>query len=119
MEGKLHDPDGMGIIPRIVQDIFNYIYSMDENLEFHIKVSYFEIYLDKIRDLLDDLSYKTLAYKASHARIAEQSPKKSRFGKLKFVWMTSQSPVASYIFFCVSSCLPFSVYGTPPALRHG
>ncbi|XP_031610630.1 kinesin-1 heavy chain-like [Oreochromis aureus] len=53
MEGKLHDPEMMGIIPRIVQDIFNYIYSMDENLEFHIKVSYFEIYLDKIRDLLD------------------------------------------------------------------
>uniref|UniRef100_A0A8C5BSE7 Kinesin motor domain-containing protein n=1 Tax=Gadus morhua TaxID=8049 RepID=A0A8C5BSE7_GADMO len=53
MEGLLHDTDNMGIIPRIVQDIFNYIYSMDENLEFHIKVSYFEIYLDKIRDLLD------------------------------------------------------------------
>ncbi|XP_059183436.1 kinesin-1 heavy chain-like [Centropristis striata] len=53
MEGKLHDPDMMGIIPRIVQDIFNYIYSMDENLEFHIKVSYFEIYLDKIKDCLD------------------------------------------------------------------
>ncbi|XP_055085866.1 kinesin-1 heavy chain-like isoform X2 [Periophthalmus magnuspinnatus] len=53
MEGKLHDPEMMGIIPRIVQDIFNHIYSMDENLEFHIKVSYFEIYLDKIKDLLD------------------------------------------------------------------
>ncbi|XP_068437527.1 kinesin-1 heavy chain-like [Clinocottus analis] len=53
MEGRLHDADMMGIIPRIVQDIFNYIYSMDENLEFHIKVSYFEIYLDKIKDLLD------------------------------------------------------------------
>ncbi|XP_031732634.1 kinesin-1 heavy chain-like [Anarrhichthys ocellatus] len=53
MEGKLHDSDMMGIIPRIVEDIFNYIYSMDENLEFHIKVSYFEIYLDKIKDLLD------------------------------------------------------------------
>uniref|UniRef100_A0A1A7Z1S5 Kinesin-like protein n=1 Tax=Iconisemion striatum TaxID=60296 RepID=A0A1A7Z1S5_9TELE len=53
MEGNLHDTDSMGIIPRIVQDIFNYIYAMDENLEFHIKVSYFEIYLDKIRDLLD------------------------------------------------------------------
>lgn len=53
MEGTLHDSDCMGIIPRIAQDIFNYIYSMDENLEFHIKVSYFEIYLDKIRDLLD------------------------------------------------------------------
>ncbi|NXR42013.1 KIF5A protein, partial [Zosterops hypoxanthus] len=53
MEGKLHDPQQMGIIPRIARDIFNHIYSMDENLEFHIKVSYFEIYLDKIRDLLD------------------------------------------------------------------
>uniref|UniRef100_A0A8C1M0E1 Kinesin-like protein n=1 Tax=Cyprinus carpio TaxID=7962 RepID=A0A8C1M0E1_CYPCA len=41
MEGNLHDTDGMGIIPRIVQDIFNYIYSMDENLEFHIKVRLF------------------------------------------------------------------------------
>ncbi|KAM3862359.1 kinesin heavy chain [Diretmus argenteus] len=53
MEGKLHDHQLMGIIPRIAGDIFDHIYSMDENLEFHIKVSYFEIYLDKIRDLLD------------------------------------------------------------------
>uniref|UniRef100_A0A7N8Y7P2 Kinesin-like protein n=1 Tax=Mastacembelus armatus TaxID=205130 RepID=A0A7N8Y7P2_9TELE len=53
MEGDLHDPHMMGIIPRIARDIFDHIYSMDENLEFHIKVSYFEIYLDKIRDLLD------------------------------------------------------------------
>lgn len=30
------------------EDIFKYIYSVDENLKFHIKVSYFEIYLDKI-----------------------------------------------------------------------
>ncbi|CAB1314513.1 unnamed protein product, partial [Coregonus sp. 'balchen'] len=51
--GKLHDPHGMGIIPRIAEDIFNHIFAMDENLEFHIKVSYFEIYMDKIRDLLD------------------------------------------------------------------
>ena len=42
-----------GIIPRIVQDIFNHIYTLDANLQFQIKVSYFEIYLDKIRDLLD------------------------------------------------------------------
>ncbi|XP_037618397.1 kinesin heavy chain-like [Sebastes umbrosus] len=53
MEGKLHDQQLMGIIPRISHDIFDHIYSMDENLEFHIKVSYFEIYMDKIRDLLD------------------------------------------------------------------
>uniref|UniRef100_A0A671Y682 Kinesin-like protein n=1 Tax=Sparus aurata TaxID=8175 RepID=A0A671Y682_SPAAU len=53
MEGNLHDPQGMGIIPRISEDIFEHIFAMDENLEFHIKVSYFEIYMDKIRDLLD------------------------------------------------------------------
>ncbi|KAK7457743.1 hypothetical protein BaRGS_00039204 [Batillaria attramentaria] len=53
MEGVLGDETMQGIIPRIIQDIFNYIYGMDENLEFHIKVSYFEIYMDKIRDLLD------------------------------------------------------------------
>lgn len=35
----------MGIIPRIAHDIFDHIYSMDENLEFHIKVSA----LDKVQ----------------------------------------------------------------------
>lgn len=53
MEGVLGDQTLQGIIPRIVHDIFNHIYNMEEYLEFHIKVSYFEIYLDKIRDLLD------------------------------------------------------------------
>lgn len=32
----------MGIIPRIAHDIFDHIYSMDENLEFHIKVNVFQ-----------------------------------------------------------------------------
>ncbi|XP_054285876.1 kinesin heavy chain isoform X2 [Macrosteles quadrilineatus] len=53
MEGVIGDAGKQGIIPRIVNDIFNHIYAMEENLEFHIKVSYFEIYMDKIRDLLD------------------------------------------------------------------
>ena len=37
MEGVLHDPKLQGIIPRIVDDIFNHIYGMDESIEFHIK----------------------------------------------------------------------------------
>ncbi|KAL3314840.1 Kinesin heavy chain isoform 5C [Cichlidogyrus casuarinus] len=53
MEGVMNDQLMQGIIPRIIRDIFDHIYQMDVNLEFHIKVSYFEIYLDKIRDLLD------------------------------------------------------------------
>uniref|UniRef100_A0A1I7X2T3 Kinesin motor domain-containing protein n=1 Tax=Heterorhabditis bacteriophora TaxID=37862 RepID=A0A1I7X2T3_HETBA len=59
--GKTHTMEGVigedmalqGIIPRIVQDIFNHIYTMDSDLQFHIKVSYYEIYNEKIRDLLD------------------------------------------------------------------
>jgi len=38
LQGVLGDADMQGIIPRIVGDIFSYIYQMDENLEFHIKV---------------------------------------------------------------------------------
>ncbi|CAK9293294.1 unnamed protein product [Gordionus sp. m RMFG-2023] len=53
MEGVIGDAGLEGIIPRIVSDIFQHIYQLDENLEFHIKVSYYEIYMDKIRDLLD------------------------------------------------------------------
>ena len=54
MEGVINDPEKQGIIPRIINDIFNFIYNMeDTNLEFHIKVSYYEIYNEKIRDLLD------------------------------------------------------------------
>ncbi|OON20990.1 kinesin motor domain protein [Opisthorchis viverrini] len=37
MEGILGDPVFQGVIPRIIHDIFNHIYQMDENLEFHIK----------------------------------------------------------------------------------
>ena len=61
MEGVIGDPALQGVIPRIVNDVFNHIYSMEENLEFHIKCSYFEIYMDKIRDLLDrKYTYKPL-----------------------------------------------------------
>jgi len=62
MEGVIGDPNKQGIIPRIVNDIFNHIYGMEENLEFHIKVSYFEIYMDKIRDLLDGKNPFTLIF---------------------------------------------------------
>ena len=60
MEGVMGDPQLQGIIPRIVNDIFNHIYAMEENLEFHIKVSYFEIYMDKIRDLMDGKTFRSI-----------------------------------------------------------
>uniref|UniRef100_A0A8C5PLP2 Kinesin-like protein n=1 Tax=Leptobrachium leishanense TaxID=445787 RepID=A0A8C5PLP2_9ANUR len=56
MEGKLHDPHMMGIIPRIARDIFNHIYSMDENLEFHIKgcTERFVSSPEEILDVIDE-----------------------------------------------------------------
>uniref|UniRef100_A0A8D3AZ35 Kinesin-like protein n=1 Tax=Scophthalmus maximus TaxID=52904 RepID=A0A8D3AZ35_SCOMX len=48
LQGKLHDPHQMGIIPRIAEDIFNHIFAMDENLEFHIKTN-LSVHEDKNR----------------------------------------------------------------------
>lgn len=53
MTGVLSDPELMGIIPRMVGDVFNKINNADENIEFTVKVGYCEIYLEKIKDLLD------------------------------------------------------------------
>ena len=41
------------MIPRLASNLFDQIFKMDEQLEFTIKVSFFEIYMEKIRDLLD------------------------------------------------------------------
>ena len=49
----MNSNEGQGIIPRIVHDIFNNIYTLNKNLQFQIKISYFEICHNKIRDLLD------------------------------------------------------------------
>eukprot|EP00049_Salpingoeca_infusionum_P023452 m.12185 g.12185 ORF g.12185 m.12185 type:complete len:965 (+) comp5809_c0_seq1:393-3287(+) len=55
MEGRsVVDPAERGIIPRIVHNIFGYIDLAPETLEFTVKVSYFEIYMERVRDLLAD-----------------------------------------------------------------
>ena len=40
-------------MPRAVDQIFSFIHRMEDNIEFTIKISYYEIYMEKIRDLLD------------------------------------------------------------------
>ncbi|OZJ03693.1 Kinesin heavy chain [Bifiguratus adelaidae] len=42
-----------GIIPRIVEQIFQSILNSPANMEFTVKVSYMEIYMEKVRDLLN------------------------------------------------------------------
>lgn len=41
-----------GIIPRITEQIFQSIVESDSHLEYLVKVSYMEIYLERVRDLL-------------------------------------------------------------------
>lgn len=53
MMGSDIDNDNMkGIIPRITEQIFENIMASPPHLEYLVKVSYMEIYMEKIRDLL-------------------------------------------------------------------
>ena len=49
----MEDPALKGIIPRMVSTIFEQVENADENVEFLVTVSYIEIYMEKIRDLLN------------------------------------------------------------------
>ncbi|KAL4146426.1 hypothetical protein PRNP1_012290 [Phytophthora ramorum] len=59
MEGANIDHEELrGIIPRTATEIFNNVMAADENMEFIVKVSYIEIYMERIRDLLDPYKSK-------------------------------------------------------------
>ena len=72
MEGNIHNEEMMGIIPRIVNDIFDHVsVTEDDKNTFVIKVSYFELYLETITDLL---SSKLSPSKLSSPSPSPQSP---------------------------------------------
>ncbi|KAI0062276.1 kinesin heavy chain [Artomyces pyxidatus] len=52
MGADIDSPELKGIIPRITEQIFQSIVESDAHLEYFVKVSYMEIYLERIRDLL-------------------------------------------------------------------
>ena len=47
------ESEGRGILPRMISTLFALIENTEQHIEFSVKVSYAEIYLEKIRDLLD------------------------------------------------------------------
>jgi kinesin family protein 5 len=53
MEGIRGDPELSGQIPRMFDFLFELISQADKDIEFTIKCSYLEIYMEKIMDLLD------------------------------------------------------------------
>ncbi|KAL3464568.1 kinesin-domain-containing protein [Aspergillus heterothallicus] len=52
MGSDIDDEVGKGIIPRIVEQIFASILTSPSNIEYTVRVSYMEIYMERIRDLL-------------------------------------------------------------------
>ena len=53
MQGQLNSPEREGIIPRMVRHVFHNIMLSDSDIEYTVKVSIIEIYMEKIRDLID------------------------------------------------------------------
>ena len=53
MQGVLENPELEGIIPRMINHVFTHIFNSPDDKEFIVKVSMMEIYMEKIKDLLD------------------------------------------------------------------
>lgn len=53
MEGNIDDATLRGIIPRMVDTVFQEVEDAPEDVEFTVQVGMVEIYQEKIRDLLD------------------------------------------------------------------
>lgn len=52
MGGDITDREQKGVIPRITEQIFESILQSESNIEYTVAVSYMEIYMERIRDLL-------------------------------------------------------------------
>jgi kinesin family protein 5 len=52
MGTNIDDDVGRGVIPRIVEQIFESIMTSPSTIEYTVRVSYMEIYMERIRDLL-------------------------------------------------------------------
>ena len=50
---NLEENKTFGIVPRLVETLFEKIEKAADHIEFNLKVGYFEIYLEKIKDLLN------------------------------------------------------------------
>ncbi|KAF2197432.1 kinesin-domain-containing protein [Delitschia confertaspora ATCC 74209] len=56
MGSDIDDDEGKGIIPRIVEQIFASMLASPSNIEYTVRVSYMEIYMERIRDLLNPVN---------------------------------------------------------------
>lgn len=53
MGPDIDDAQQKGLIPRLVESIFSRIAQSPDHIEFRLKLSFIEIYMEKLRDLID------------------------------------------------------------------
>ena len=54
IEGDINDSERIGIVPRTLMALFDAATEQNESIEFNFRISFIEIYMEKIKDLLAD-----------------------------------------------------------------
>ena len=85
----ISDPMLKGLIPRICKTIFEEIQEAETDLEFSVKISFCEIYLEKIRDLLNS--------RKSNLKIAEDKTRGVFIKDLTEVYVASEGEVLNLL----------------------
>lgn len=49
----IHNDEQKGLIPRMMQEVFDWIEKSDADIEFSVKVGFCEIYMEKVQDLIE------------------------------------------------------------------
>ncbi|KAL0488632.1 hypothetical protein AKO1_015673 [Acrasis kona] len=84
------DADTRGLAPRVVEELFDAIDKSELNLEFTVKVSFFEIYMERIYDLLEPSK--------ANLQVKEDTIGKTFFVEnLTEIYVSSDVEVLSYI----------------------
>jgi kinesin family protein 5 len=71
MEGKVGDPEFLGIIPRMVSTLFDGIDQAADTMEFTLKLSAVEIYMERIIDLLRQQGPDSVEAASTNVKVRE------------------------------------------------
>jgi len=90
MNGLLDNFELEGVIPRIIKQIFKHIQNTSEEIEFTVKVSMIEIYMEKVKDLID-ASRSNLSIREDKSKGIYNTNKLRNSAKIRSPQTTSQT----------------------------
>jgi len=89
MNGILDNPDLEGLVPRIIKNVFEHIANSPPEIEFTVKISMIEIYMEKIKDLIDP--------SRTNLNVREEKTKGLYIENLSEFYVTSDDEVMGYL----------------------